>query len=101
MAISAPQPVYPSTAKAANVQGVVVLHVTISKEGRVEHLQIVGGPPMLQSAAADAGQQWRYMPYLVKGEPAEVETTINVNFSLSGGATTSAPAPLVPAGGGP
>ncbi len=101
MAISAPQPVYPSTAKAANVQGVVVLHVTISKEGRVEHLQIVGGPPMLQSAAADAVKQWRYMPYLVKGEPAEVETTINVNFSLSGGATTSAPAPLVPAGGGP
>ena len=85
LAISQPQPIYPPIAKAAHVQGVVVLHAIISKTGTIENLNVVSGPPMLQGAAVDAVRRWRYKPYLLSGEPTEVETTINVNFTFSGG----------------
>jgi protein TonB len=85
LAISQPQPVYPPIAKAAHVQGVVVLHAIISKTGTIENLNVISGPPMLTGAAVDAVKRWRYKPYLLSGEPTEVETTINVNFTFSGG----------------
>jgi protein TonB len=85
LAISRPQPVYPPIAKAAHVQGVVVLHALISKQGTIEDLKVVSGPPMLTSSAVDAVKRWRYKPYLLNGEPTEVETTINVNFTFGGG----------------
>jgi len=75
-------PVYPPIAKAAHVQGVVVLHAIISKEGDIEDLHVISGPPMLVPAAMDAVKQWKYKPYLLKGEPVAVETTINVNFAF-------------------
>jgi protein TonB len=65
------------------VEGTVVLAATISKAGTIENLRIVGGPPVLRQAAIDAVQTWLYRPYLLDGEPVEVETTVNVIFTLS------------------
>ena len=84
MLISKPTPVYPPIAKAARVQGTVVLQATISKTGSIENLKVVSGPQMLQQAAQDAVRSWRYKPYLLNGEPVEVETTVNVIFTLGG-----------------
>jgi len=75
-------PVYPSIAKAARVQGVVVLQANISKTGSIENLHVVIGPAMLQQAALDAVKSWRYKPYLLNNEPVEVETTVDVQFTL-------------------
>lgn len=83
-AISQPKPNYPPLAKAARVQGSVVLQAVIGKDGRVENLKVVSGHPMLVQSALDAVRQWRYRPYLLNGEPVEVDTTITVNFTLSG-----------------
>jgi periplasmic protein TonB len=75
-------PQYPAIARAARIQGVVVLQATISKTGMIENLRVVSGPPMLRQSAIDAVQTWRYKPYLLNGDPVEVETTINVVFNL-------------------
>jgi protein TonB len=75
-------PVYPPIAKAAGIQGTVVLSAMISKSGTIENLRVVSGSPMLQQAALDAVKQWVYRPYLLNGDPVEVETTVNVVFSL-------------------
>ena len=88
--LSKTAPVYPAVAKAARVQGIVVLQATISKAGLIEGLQVLSGPPLLQQAALDAVKTWQYKPYLLNGEPVEVGTTINVVFSLQG---YSAPPP--------
>lgn len=77
-------PPYPSMAKMARVQGSVILQAVISKNGSIENLRVVSGHPMLVQAALDAVRQWRYRPYLLNGEPVEVETQITVNFSLTG-----------------
>ena len=84
LAISQPQPVYPPIARAAHVQGTVVLRAIISKTGTIEKLQVVSGPPMLTQSAMDAVARWRYKPFLLSGEPTEVDTTINVNFTFGG-----------------
>ena len=77
-------PQYPPIAKAARVSGTVVLQANISKTGAIENLKVISGPQMLQQAAMDAVRQWRYRPYLLNNEPVEVETTVNVIFSLGG-----------------
>jgi len=84
-AISQPKPLYPQMARMARVQGAVILQAVISKNGAIENLRVVSGHPMLQQSALDAVRQWRYRPYLLNGEPVEVETQITVNFSLAGG----------------
>ena len=76
------QPVYPAIARTARLEGTVVLTAVISREGAVEGLHAVSGPPMLIGAAIDAVRQWRYRPYLLNGLPVEVETQITVNFYL-------------------
>ena len=76
------QPVYPAIAKAAGIQGTVVMEAVISKAGRIESLRTVSGPQMLRAAALDAVQAARYQPYKLNGEPTEVQTTITVNFRL-------------------
>ena len=81
--ISKVVPVYPEIAKAAHVQGVVVLHAMISKTGDVENLSVISGSPMLTASAIDAVKQWKYNPYLLNGQPRDVETTINVHFTLA------------------
>jgi periplasmic protein TonB len=79
------QPEYPPLAKQARIQGTVLLHAVIDREGKIENLQVLGGHPLLVKAALKAVQQWRYRPYYLNGQPVEVETEITVHFMLSGG----------------
>jgi len=79
------QPTYPPLARQARIQGVVLLQATISKEGDIRDLTLISGHPMLAPAAIEAVKQWKYRPYLLNGEPVEVETQVQVNFTLSGG----------------
>ncbi|MGE0404932.1 MAG: TonB family protein [Candidatus Korobacteraceae bacterium] len=76
------KPVYPPLAVQTRTQGTVLLQAVISREGTVESLQAVSGPPLLLRAALDAVRQWRYQPFRLNGEAVEVETQIRVNFVL-------------------
>jgi protein TonB len=76
------RPVYPAIARMAGVHGAVVMEAVISKAGRIESLRAVSGPEMLRKAALDAVAPARYQPYLLSGEPTEVQTTITVVFTL-------------------
>jgi len=78
------QPTYPPIAKAAHIQGDVLLHVVIDKEGRVAQLRAVSGHPILIQAAMDAVKQWSYKPYEVRGEAVGVESTVRVEFRIDG-----------------
>jgi len=77
------EPTYPPLARAARMQGDVVLSAVIDTNGQIQNLQLVSGHPMLVPAALEAVKQWRYKPYLLNGTPVEVETTITVIFTLS------------------
>ncbi len=77
------RPMYPVIARSAGIQGIVIIEATISKEGSVEHARIVRGHPMLADAALNAIVQARYLPYKLNGNPIEVETTIQVVFTLN------------------
>lgn len=79
------QPTYPPLARQARIQGSVLLQAEISKDGTIQNLRLISGHPMLAPAAIEAVKQWRYKPYILNGEPVEVETQITVNFTLSGG----------------
>jgi periplasmic protein TonB len=79
------QPAYPPLARQARIQGTVLLAAEISKDGTIENLHLISGHPMLAPAAIEAVKQWKYKPYILNGEPVEVETQITVNFTLSGG----------------
>jgi len=81
-------PAYPPLARQARIQGVVLLQATISKQGDIEDLQTISGHPMLIPAAMQAVKQWKYKPYLLNGQPVEVETQIQVNFYLDPGNTS-------------
>jgi protein TonB len=78
-------PVYPPLARTARVQGSVLLAAVIGKDGTIQNLHVVSGHPLLTQAALDAVRQWRYKPYILNGEPVEVDTQVTVNFTLSGG----------------
>jgi len=78
-------PNYPPLARQARIQGTVVLHAVISKDGTIENLTLVSGHPMLAPSAIEAVKQWKYKPYLLNGEPVEVDTEVQVNFTLAGG----------------
>lgn len=78
------EPTYPPVARAAHIQGVVVLAAIIDKDGNIQNLQVVSGHPMLAPAAIEAVKQWRYKAFLLNGQPLEVETTVNVMFQLRG-----------------
>ncbi len=80
--VSGTEPQYPAIARAARVGGIVTLAATIAKSGAIENLHVVGGPPLLTAAAIDAVRTWRYRPYLLNGQPVEVETTVRVVFHL-------------------
>jgi TonB family protein len=83
MVISKAQPVYPADAKAARIQGTVVISAIIGKDGSVQTMRLLSGHPMLAPAAMDAVKQWKYRPYILNGTPVEVETQMTVNFMLS------------------
>lgn len=86
MVIRRVQPQYPQMAKIARVQGAVVLAAVIGKDGAIQNLHVISSAsPLLNQSAIDAVKQWRYKPYILNGEPVEVDTTVTVNFSLSGG----------------
>ena len=77
-------PEYPSIAKAVHVEGTVVIDAIISRTGGIESAHVLSGPPMLQRAALDAVRQARYRPFLLNGQPTEVQTTITINFRMGG-----------------
>jgi periplasmic protein TonB len=76
------EPQYPPIAKTAHVSGTVVLHAIIAKDGSVEKLQFVSGPALLMASAMSAVKEWRYRPTMLNGQPVEVDTTVQVVFSL-------------------
>lgn len=82
MLISKVEPVYPMLAMQARIQGQVLLHAIISRTGEITELSLISGHPMLAPAAIDAVRRWRYRPFLLNGEPIEVETSVTVNFQL-------------------
>jgi periplasmic protein TonB len=79
-----PTPEYPPLAKMARIQGTVKLEAIISKDGTIQDLKVLSGHPLLVKAALDAVKQWRYQPTLLNGDPVEVITEIDVNFTLAG-----------------
>jgi protein TonB len=76
-------PKYPNKARENRIQGTVVLHAVISKDGDIADLTVVSGDPLLAKSALKAVKQWKYKPYLLQGRPVEVDTQITVNFTLS------------------
>jgi protein TonB len=78
------QPSYPPLARQTRISGTVRLHAIISKAGTVQQLEVMSGHPLLVQAALDAVRQWKYRPTTLNGEPVEVDTTIDVIFSLNG-----------------
>ena len=79
-------PVYPEEAKQKHISGTVILHAIIGRDGHVRSLRFVSLPdPSLGIAAVSAVRQWTYKPYLLNGEPTEVDTTVTVNFAFGPG----------------
>src|SRR5208282_5355699 len=78
-----PKPEYPPLAKMARIQGTVRLDAIISKDGTIQDLKVISGHPLLVKAAMEAVQRWRYQPTLLNGEPVEVVTEVDVNFTLA------------------
>jgi TonB family protein len=78
-------PIYPEAARYGHIQGTVDLHAVINKTGDVVDLEVIDGPIELVVSAVNAVRQWKYRPYILKGEPVEVDTTITVHYQLSGG----------------
>jgi protein TonB len=77
------QPLYPPLARQTRISGTVRLHAIIAKNGSVEQLEVISGHPLLVQAALDAVRQWKYQPTTLNGENVEVDTTIDVIFSLN------------------
>jgi len=80
--ITQTRPAYPALARQARIQGTVVLHAIIDKEGKVAQLEVVSGHPLLVQSAIEAVRQWRYKPTQLNGDPVEVDTTIQVTFTM-------------------
>jgi TonB family protein len=94
-------PIYPPLARQARIQGTVILKVRINAAGDIGDMQLVSGHPLLAPAAIEAVKQWKYRPYLLNGDPVEVETQVTVNFSLSGKPAPGGVAGDVPGGVAP
>ncbi len=77
------QPLYPPLAKQARIQGTVKMNATIARDGTVQNVTVVSGLPVLAQAAMDAVRQWIYQPTLLNGQPVEVSTEVNLNFTLA------------------
>jgi protein TonB len=84
MLIHKVDPEYPRLAKAARISGIVTLKTTISKTGEILDIHVECGPAILQEPSLKAIREWKYRPYLLRGEPVEVQTTIKVTFALGG-----------------
>jgi protein TonB len=77
-------PQYPPEAGRARLEGTVLLMAVIGTDGSVKDVRVESGLPILAQAAIDAVRQWRYKPYMIDGEPVEVDSRITINFTLSG-----------------
>jgi TonB family protein len=75
-------PHYPESAKAYHIEGTIILDITIGKDGHVANAQAVSGPDSLRKAASDSVREWEFRPFLVLGEPREVESSVRVVFEL-------------------
>jgi protein TonB len=75
-------PSYPQNALRMRIDGTVELLATISKDGNITHIKVLSGDAQLVKAATDAVKQWKYKPYLLNGEPVEIQTQVTVNFKL-------------------
>jgi TonB family protein len=84
MLIHKVDPEYPRIAKAARISGIVTVKATISKQGEILDLHVECGPAILQEPSLKAIREWKYRPYLVRGKPVEVQTTIRITFALGG-----------------
>jgi len=80
--VKRPQPTYPPNAMRMHIEGAVQLLATISKNGDISAVKVLSGDPQLSHAAVDAVKQWKYKPYLLNGEPVEIQTQVTVNFKL-------------------
>src|SRR5205823_366282 len=80
--ISRVQPLYPQIAVRNRVQGIVHLNAVITPYGKLDELRVLSGHPMLAQAAVDAVRQWKFRPYVLNGQPIEVQTEVIVNFRL-------------------
>jgi TonB family protein len=76
------EPQYPQMARMAHIQGAVIMTATIGKDGRIHNLKPLCGHPVLIDASMDAVKQWRYRPYMVEGQPVDVDTTIKTEFHM-------------------
>jgi len=76
------QPTYPKNALLMRIEGAVELMATISKTGDISHIKVLSGDSQLSRAAAEAVKQWKYKPYLLNGEPVEIQTQVTINFKL-------------------
>lgn len=83
MLVKKVNPVYPQDAKDNRIQGAVVMKLTIGKDGGIKDLQLISGHPALSPAAIETVKKWEFKPYLLQGEPVEVETSVTINFTLS------------------
>ncbi len=77
-------PLYPVLARASGIQGIVRFTALIGKDGTIQNLKLVSGPAPLVDAASDAVKRWLYRPTQLNGQPVEVITQINVNFTING-----------------
>jgi TonB family protein len=87
-------PVYPQIAKTAHVSGTVLLHCIIGKDGTVQSVQYVSGPPLLMKSAMDAVRQWKYKPTIIKSKKVPVDTMVSVVFTLGGSSVTDTRRPV-------
>ncbi len=76
------RPIYPEHARAARIEGVVVMEAVLDPTGHVTQLRVVRSVPMLDQAAMDAVRQWRYTPTMYYGKPVSVLLTITISFKL-------------------
>jgi periplasmic protein TonB len=74
------EPVYPLEAREKRISGVVLLEATIAGTGDVENLEVISGDPILARASLDAVKKWKYKPYMYKGEPIKVGTSVQIVF---------------------
>jgi protein TonB len=76
------QPIYPRNALFMRIEGPVELVATISKAGDISRVAVVSGDSQLTRAASDAVRQWKYKPYMLNGQPVEIQTHVTINFKL-------------------
>ena len=80
--ISSPDPLYPTTARAQSVEGVVVMDALVDAVGNVAEVKVISGPVLLRQAAMDALRRWKYQPARLDGQPTAVHTNVNIRFAL-------------------